>query len=205
MKRQGYGKGTGKGYKNLLSMDSHIHALSAKGVKSKGETPFGALLHAVGTEDNSYKFETQIDIDEDGINDYELEIPIGDDLQFQDEEIEEATIEPINADMVETPSKFKENFKRTTKSIGQNVSRFASFVKTKAEQEAIKHEEQKKFLEGLTESQLKELSIKETGFNDVYGREIIRRIKKRQRLNEKIKKTKIELKKPRKSLFEELI
>ena len=35
MRRKGLGKGLGKGYKNLLSVyDSHIHSLSAKGVKT---------------------------------------------------------------------------------------------------------------------------------------------------------------------------
>lgn len=33
--RKGLGKGMGMGYKNLIPMDSHIHSLSAKGVKSK--------------------------------------------------------------------------------------------------------------------------------------------------------------------------
>lgn len=32
--RRGIGKGLGMGYKNLVPMDSHIHSLSAKGVKS---------------------------------------------------------------------------------------------------------------------------------------------------------------------------
>ena len=32
--RKGYGKGLGQGYKNLMPMDSHIHSLSAKGMKS---------------------------------------------------------------------------------------------------------------------------------------------------------------------------
>ena len=32
--RKGYGKGFGMGYKNLMPMDSHIHSLSAKGVKT---------------------------------------------------------------------------------------------------------------------------------------------------------------------------
>jgi len=35
MIRKGLGKGMGKGYYNLMSIDSHIHSLSAKGVKSK--------------------------------------------------------------------------------------------------------------------------------------------------------------------------
>lgn len=34
MRRKGLGKGLGQGYKNLLPMDSHIHSLSAKGIKS---------------------------------------------------------------------------------------------------------------------------------------------------------------------------
>lgn len=33
--RKGYGIGKGQGYKNLMPMDSHIHSLSAKGVKTK--------------------------------------------------------------------------------------------------------------------------------------------------------------------------
>ena len=37
MKRKGYGKGLGMGYKNLMPMDSHIHSLSAKGIKSQRE------------------------------------------------------------------------------------------------------------------------------------------------------------------------
>ena len=35
MKRTGMGKGLGKGYKNIAPMDSHIHSLSAKGVKTR--------------------------------------------------------------------------------------------------------------------------------------------------------------------------
>jgi len=35
MIRKGLGKGLGTGYKNLAPMDSHIHSLSAKGVKSQ--------------------------------------------------------------------------------------------------------------------------------------------------------------------------
>ena len=35
MKRKGLGKGLGKGYYNIVPMDSHIHSLSAKGVKTK--------------------------------------------------------------------------------------------------------------------------------------------------------------------------
>src|SRR4030042_841444 len=35
--RQGYGKGLGCGYKNLLPNDSFIHGLSAKGVKQNDE------------------------------------------------------------------------------------------------------------------------------------------------------------------------
>ena len=39
MRRKGLGKGLGQGYKNLVSIyDSHVHSLSAKGVKSKKET-----------------------------------------------------------------------------------------------------------------------------------------------------------------------
>jgi hypothetical protein len=34
MKRKGLGKGLGKGYLNIAPMDSHIHSLSAKGVKT---------------------------------------------------------------------------------------------------------------------------------------------------------------------------
>ena len=34
MKRRGLGKGLGVGYKNLAPMDSHVHSLSAKGVKT---------------------------------------------------------------------------------------------------------------------------------------------------------------------------
>lgn len=34
MKRKGYGIGKGMGYKNMMPMDSHIHSLSAKGVKT---------------------------------------------------------------------------------------------------------------------------------------------------------------------------
>jgi len=33
--RKGYGIGKGQGYKNMMPMDSHIHSLSAKGVKQK--------------------------------------------------------------------------------------------------------------------------------------------------------------------------
>jgi len=33
--RKGLGKGLGMGYKNIAPMDSHIHSLSAKGVKSR--------------------------------------------------------------------------------------------------------------------------------------------------------------------------
>ena len=32
--RKGLGKGLGTGYKNLVPMDSHIHSLNAKGIKS---------------------------------------------------------------------------------------------------------------------------------------------------------------------------
>jgi len=35
MKRKGLGKGMGKGYYNIVPMDSHIHSLSAKGVKTR--------------------------------------------------------------------------------------------------------------------------------------------------------------------------
>jgi hypothetical protein len=35
MKRRGFGKGFGKGYKNLMPLDSYIHSLSAKGISSK--------------------------------------------------------------------------------------------------------------------------------------------------------------------------
>ena len=35
MRRKGLGKGMGTGYKNLLPMDSHIHSLNARGVKSR--------------------------------------------------------------------------------------------------------------------------------------------------------------------------
>jgi len=38
--RRGLGKGLGTGYKNLAPMDSHIHSLSAKGVKSVTYSPF---------------------------------------------------------------------------------------------------------------------------------------------------------------------
>ena len=31
--RKGLGKGLGVGYKNLIPLDSHIHSLSAKGIK----------------------------------------------------------------------------------------------------------------------------------------------------------------------------
>lgn len=34
MKRRGLGKGLGKGYKNIVTRDSYIHGLSAKGVKT---------------------------------------------------------------------------------------------------------------------------------------------------------------------------
>jgi len=34
--RSGFGKGRGKGYKNLMPFDSHVHSLSAKGI----EQPF---------------------------------------------------------------------------------------------------------------------------------------------------------------------
>ena len=34
MKRKGLGKGLGMGYKNIAPLDSHIHSLSAKGVKT---------------------------------------------------------------------------------------------------------------------------------------------------------------------------
>jgi len=37
--RRGLGKGLGTGYKNLAPMDSHIHSLSAKGVKTYGLLP----------------------------------------------------------------------------------------------------------------------------------------------------------------------
>lgn len=58
--RKGYGKGLGMGYKNLMPMDSHIHSLSAKGVKSlhieptyvprgSGNNPYG------GKRDLAYK------------------------------------------------------------------------------------------------------------------------------------------------------
>ena len=35
MKRKGLGKNKGKGYYNILPIDSHIHSLSAKGVKTR--------------------------------------------------------------------------------------------------------------------------------------------------------------------------
>ena len=35
MKRRGLGKGLGMGYKNIAPLDSHIHSLSAKGVKTQ--------------------------------------------------------------------------------------------------------------------------------------------------------------------------
>lgn len=39
MERQGYGKGKGMGYKNLVIKDPYIHSLNAKGVKSKVKRP----------------------------------------------------------------------------------------------------------------------------------------------------------------------
>jgi len=38
MKRKGLGIGKGRGYYNIMPMDSHIHSLSAKGVKTKSVT-----------------------------------------------------------------------------------------------------------------------------------------------------------------------
>lgn len=41
MKRRGLGRGLGKGYYNLIPVDSYIHSLSAKGIKSK---PVGKVI-----------------------------------------------------------------------------------------------------------------------------------------------------------------
>jgi hypothetical protein len=40
MKRKGLGKGLGQGYKNIAPMDSHIHSLSAKGVRTVAKPVF---------------------------------------------------------------------------------------------------------------------------------------------------------------------
>jgi len=47
MKRQGLGKGQGQGYYNILPIDSHIHSLSARGVKQKVDYS-GAVVPKVG-------------------------------------------------------------------------------------------------------------------------------------------------------------
>jgi len=47
--RKGYGLGKGQGYKNLMPMDSYIHSLSAKGIKSytkSEQTRLKNLLHS---------------------------------------------------------------------------------------------------------------------------------------------------------------
>lgn len=49
MKRKGYGLGKGSGYYNLMPMDSHIHSLSARGIKSytkSEQTRLKNLLHS---------------------------------------------------------------------------------------------------------------------------------------------------------------
>jgi len=47
MKRKGYGLGKGQGYKNLMPMDSYIHSLSAKGVKTTYDVEVYNRLQAV--------------------------------------------------------------------------------------------------------------------------------------------------------------
>ena len=50
--RKGLGKGLGMGYKNLIPMDSHIHSLSAKGVKSK---PFDYMRGSLDSKGKKLK------------------------------------------------------------------------------------------------------------------------------------------------------
>ena len=52
MIRKGLGKGKGTGYKNLAPMDSHIHSLSAKGVKSKS-------LYAIKQTSGAFRVESK--------------------------------------------------------------------------------------------------------------------------------------------------
>ena len=42
VRRRGLGKGLGMGYKNLIPIDSHIHSLSAKGVRT--QKPVGRII-----------------------------------------------------------------------------------------------------------------------------------------------------------------
>lgn len=47
--RKGLGKGLGQGYKNLLPIDSHIHSLSAKGVRTVNLNKYMGTWHQQGS------------------------------------------------------------------------------------------------------------------------------------------------------------
>lgn len=69
--RKGFGRGFGKGYFNLLPMDSYVHSLSAKGVKTKQQCMFARsnikdpIVHVLSEKEFNQKFA-------DDYNEYEV-------------------------------------------------------------------------------------------------------------------------------------
>jgi len=82
--RKGLGKGLGMGYKNIVPIDSHIHSLSAKGVKSKRPM----MMYAKGVSAKEKERLVKLALDRDDITAKELKA-IEDYAGSQVEEIEE--------------------------------------------------------------------------------------------------------------------
>ena len=82
--RKGLGKGLGMGYKNIVPIDSHIHSLSAKGVKSKRPM----MMYAKGVSAKEKERLVKLALDRDDITAKELKA-IENYAGSQVEEIEE--------------------------------------------------------------------------------------------------------------------
>ena len=63
MRRKGLGKGTGKGYKNIIGRDSSVHSQSAKGIKqpiSINESKLNSMDKRLDEQDKKYKINDKL-------------------------------------------------------------------------------------------------------------------------------------------------
>jgi hypothetical protein len=159
MKRKGMGKGLGKGYLNIVPMDSHVHSLSAKGVKSN---PADAQIKI---EDNDIIYNIN---DEDAL-DYEVD--------YEDKE-------PAINFPIPTPTPHETFGSRVKKGVKKFVEKEKEFVERK-KQESL---ERKEMLSEMSDRELEEMAVRTQGGifgGNIYEKELLRRQRKRVELKNK--------------------